>query len=110
MTRTLGTPIVFERREQKKRRSDGDHVEHHLHKAASRTADAMAKGVRRYEKERKRSEKRSDGAVIDMLPNIATGMSATASRLAPVPFDVLRAGWTPSVRRAVRRTVRLSRR
>ncbi len=106
MTRVLGTPIVLERRRKKpkkKRRSDADHVEKYLYRAAARTADAMERGVRRYERAR---EKSGDDRVLEVLPNMARGMSTAAVRLAPVPFDLLRAGWTPSVRRAARRTLR----
>ncbi len=104
MTRVLGTPIVLERRrKKKKRRSDADHVERHLYRAAARTADAMGRGVRRYDRARQKS---GDDRVLEVLPNMARGMSTAAVRMAPVPFDLLRAGWTPSVRRATRRTLR----
>ncbi len=103
VTRILGTPIVLERRrKKKKRRSDGEHVERHLYRAAERTADAMDRGLRRYE----RARRKSDDPVVELLPNMARGMSTAAVRMAPVPFDLLRAGWTPSVRKATRRTVR----
>ncbi len=101
MTRVLGPPILFDRR-RKRRRSDSEHVERHLYRAAERTADAMSRGVRRYDKARKKSR----DPLVELFPNMARGMATTASRMAPVPFDLLRAGWTPSVRRATRRTLR----
>ncbi len=103
MSRVLGTPIVLDRRRRKPRRSDAEHVERHAYRAADRTADAMRRGVRRYENA---AEKSGDDRVLDVFPNMARGMSTAAIRMAPVPFDLLRAGWTPSVRKATRRTLR----
>jgi hypothetical protein len=112
--RVMGTPIVFERAKQgdgdKKRKprwKDADRTERHLYRAAQRSADAAAKGMRRYDRARSKSaRKQRDGALIDLVPNMAKGMTTTARRLVPVPLDMLRAANTPTVRRITRRTVR----
>ena len=56
--RTLGTPIVMERRKGKKKRKprlkDADRIERHLYRAAARTARGADDGVRRYNKARKK--------------------------------------------------------
>ena len=63
--------------------------------------------MRRYRKVRRKSARRErDGPVIDLLPNIASGMPAGSAKLAPEPIDLLRATWPPTMRRMARRTVR----
>lgn len=123
MARVMGTPILLERskssgskntvkkaggsKKRKPRLKDADRIERHLYRAAERSADAADRGVRRYNKARKSSARRErDGAIIDLMPNMARGMAVTAGRLAPVPLDLVRAGMTPSVRRVTRRSVR----
>lgn len=112
MVRELGTPIVLERAKKKSKKKprwrDADTMERNLYKAARRTAEAADKGVRRYEKARKKSAKRRrDGALIDLVPNVAEGMAAGSGKLALVPLDVARAAWPRSARRATRDTVRV---
>ena len=112
MVREMGTPIVLERAKKKSKKSkprwrDADTAERNLYKAARHTADAADKGMRRYEKARKKSAKRErDGALIDLMPNMAKGMAAGSSKLALVPLDMARAAWPRSMRRTTRRTVR----
>ena len=116
VNRVMGTPIVLERvgtggKKKKKRRKprweEGDRFERYTYRATQRTADAFDRGVRRYEKARKKSARRErDGAVIDFIPNVTRGMVVTAGRMAPVPLDMLRAVWPRSMRRTMRRTVR----
>lgn len=110
----MGAPIVLERpksnkssKSRKPRLKDADRFERDMYRAASRMATAADRGVRRYNKERKKSAKRErDGAIIDLMPNLARGMSVSAARSAPVPLDLLRAGFTPTLRRTTRRSVR----
>ena len=114
MARVMGTPIVLQRpkkggasSKRKPRLKDADRIERHLYRAAERTADAADRGLRRYNKSRKSSARRErDGALIDLMPNVARGMAVSAGRVAPVPLDLLRAGMTPSMRRMTRRSVR----
>ncbi len=108
-TRTwvVARPIVIDVPGGPRRTSDAEHVERNLYRAARRTARAAEAGVRRYEKVRRRSARRErDGAVVDLLPNVARGVAATAGRLAPVPVDLARAATPRSVRRITRRSVR----
>ena len=94
------------RKRRKPRLKDADRTERYLYRAAARTVDAADLGLRRYDKARKRSaRRRRDGALTELLPNMAEGMTAAGGRLALVPFDLFRAGWTASARRAARRTV-----
>jgi hypothetical protein len=108
----MGTPIVFERatsssKRKKPRLGELDRAERQFFKAADRSTKAASRGMQSYDKARKKSARRErDGAIIDVIPNIARGGAVTAAKLAPVPLDLLRAGFTPSVRKASRRTVR----
>lgn len=109
--RVMGTPIVLERkgggRKRKPRLKDADRAERHLYRAARRTVDATDRGLRRYDKSRKRSARRErDGALIELVPNVASGMTVTAVRLTPVPLDLLRAGYAGPLRRTTRRSVK----
>ena len=110
--RVMGTPIVLERaksgkKKPKPRWKEADRFERYTYRATRRTADAFDRGVRRYEKARKKSARRErDGAIIDWVPNVTRGMVVTAGRMAPVPLDMLRAVWPRSMRRTMRRTVR----
>ena len=110
--RVMGTPIVLERRKkggkkQKPRLKEADRAERYFYKATKRTVDAADRGLRRYDKARRKSAKRErDGALIDVVPNVARGMTVAAGRMAPVPLDLLRASWPRSMRRTTRRTVR----
>ena len=112
MVREMGTPIVLERAKKKSKKNkprwrDADTMERNLYKAARRTADAADKGMRRYEKARKKSAKRErDGALIDLWPNTVKGMAAGGGKMALVPLDMMRAAWPRSARRATRQTVR----
>ena len=110
--RVMGRPIIYEwatasKKAKKPRLRELDRAERQTFRAVDRSTKAMTKGVQRYEKARKKSAKRErDGALIDFVPNLARGGAVTAAKLAPVPLDLMRAGFTPSVRRATRRSVR----
>lgn len=111
--RVMGRPIILERvepesKKRKKNRLQGlNRMEREIYRASDRTAKAATRGVQRYEKGRKKSAKRErDGAIIDLMPNLARGGAVSAARMAPVPFDMVRAGFSPTVRRATRRSVR----
>lgn len=112
-SRVMGTPIVWERstnkgkKRSKPRLKDADRAERSLYRAARRTADAAQSGIHRYDKARKKSDRRErDGAIIDVIPNSARGMVAAAGRLTPIPLDVMRAASPKSIRRVSRGTLR----
>ena len=95
------------KKRDKPRLKDADRAERNLYRAARRTADAAQTGLRRYDKARKKLDRRErDGAIIDMIPNSTRGMVAAAGRLTPIPLDVMRAASPRSIRRVSRRTVR----
>jgi hypothetical protein len=110
----MGPPIVLERskkgRGKKKRKpriKELDRAERYLYRATKRTVGAADKGLRTYDKARRRSARRyRDGAVIELVPNVTRGMVVGAGRMAPVPLDLVRAAWPRSVRRSTRRSVR----
>ena len=110
-TRVLAEPIVFERskksgskKNRKPRMKDADKTQRYLYKVARRTVGAADRGLSRYDKARRSSaRRRRDGAIIEIVPNIAQGMAAGSKRLAPLPLDLARAG---SARQITRRSVR----
>ena len=107
----LDTPIVFERRSKSKKRSvtlrDASETERHLSRAAHRTVRAADKGLRTYRKQRKQSAARQeDGALVDFIPNTLKGSAVMLRELSLVPLDLLRAAYSPQVRRITRRTIR----
>ncbi len=112
-TRVLAEPIVFERskksgskKNRKPRMKDADKTQRYLYKAARRTVGAAERGLSRYDKARRSSaRRRRDGAIIEIVPNIAHGMAAGSKRLAPLPLDLARAGLA---RQMTRRSVRAS--
>ncbi len=112
----MGTPIVFEwanrggkRKKSKPRSTEADRAQRFMYRASRRTVDAAATGLQSYDKARRLSQRRDrDGAVVELLPNMARGMSAGASRLAPVPLDLMRATWSKSTRETVRRSLRVA--
>jgi hypothetical protein len=105
-------PIVFERRKKKKgaaARRDARQSERYLLKAMERSIRAADKGVAKYRKERKKSRRKSrDEVVISMVPNLIKGSSSALKALSLVPYDLLRATYTRSTRRAIRSTFRSS--
>lgn len=106
----LDAPIVFERRARKKRSPtsrDAQEIERHLSRAAHRTVRAADKGLTTYRKARKKSAaKQRDGALVDFVPNALRGSAAAMRELSIVPFDLMRAAYTPQVRRMTRRSIR----
>ncbi len=108
----LGPPVLIEltgtkSAKRKPRLDDADQMERNLYRASRRTAKAADKGLRRYDKSRRKSARRErDGAVIDLMPNMAKGMAASAGTLAALPIDLMRAGSPRSVRRIARRSTR----
>ena len=111
----INTPIVFERGGADEKDEDKISVtvldweesEAHLLKAMDRTVQATNKSLRTYRKARKKSLKQSeDGAIVDFVPNVAEGTAVFLQYITLVPLDVMRAAYTPPVRKLVRRSVR----
>ena len=110
-SRVMVQPIVLERtkksnkkKSSKSRMRDADRAERHLYIAAQRTVSATEKGLRRYKKDRRASARRErDGAIIEFIPNVASGMVVGATHLAPLPLDFIRA---MPVRRMTRSSLR----
>jgi hypothetical protein len=100
-TQSAGPPIVVnvrKKRNKKKKRefSRGlqsiQETEVGLTRAANRLADAVADGLREYRRSRDRSSKRkSDGIVVDYVPNVARGLSETIRVASLIPYDLAQA-------------------
>ncbi len=111
----LGTPIVFERPKKKKKKKgrkskslrDVHAIERHLSKAMHRTARAADEGMATYRKASKKSARKSkDGAIVSFLPNVVEGGTAVIQKMAVIPLDLVRAGYTKQGRRLVHRSIR----
>lgn len=111
----INKPIVFERGGTDDKDEDKisvtvldwEEAETHLLKAMDRTVQATNKGLRTYRKARKKSLKQSeDGAIVDFVPNVAESTAVFLQGIALVPLDVMRAAYTPPVRKLVRRSVK----
>ena len=110
-SRVMAQPIVLERTKKsnkKKNRTsrmkDADRAERHLYIAAQSSVSATEKGLRRYNKDRRDSARRErDGAIIEFMPNVASGMVVGARHLAPLPLDFIRA---MPIRRMTRSSLR----
>ncbi len=99
---------LIERKKKKPRRKvsrelrDVEQMEHHLGRAAQRTARAMAEGLDTYRRRSRRSAKRRrDGALRDLPRNAAAGMAETLRGVSRVPVDLAQAADTPTVRRVL---------
>ncbi|MCA9982266.1 MAG: hypothetical protein KDD89_15585 [Anaerolineales bacterium] len=83
------------------------HVETHLTRALRRTIRASDKGMRRYVALRETSAAREkDGVVVDFVPNVVESTAVVMRHFTLVPIDVLRASYTPSMRRLLRTALR----
>ena len=109
----LGKPIVFERSKKKKKKKrsstlrDIAVMERYMSRAMHRSIRAMDNGLATYRKESKKSARRSkDGAIVNFVPNVIKGGTAVIQEAALIPLDLMRATYTPTGKRLVRRTIR----
>jgi hypothetical protein len=100
-------------KKKKKKRKDSrglrevQTVERDLAKASRRVARAVASGIGTYyQRDKKSSRKKRDGAIKDALKNWAKGLGKTARRSSGVPYDIAKAFDTKTFRRNLRATVR----
>jgi len=105
-------PIVIEReRGRAKRRysrgtQDFQIIERRLVKSARRLTVAIQKGIDTYLTERDRSaDRKRDGALVDLIPNVGEGISIALRKASPVVSDLSRAFYTRRTRRVVKRKV-----
>ncbi len=83
-------------------------AERRASKAANRLASSVASGIATYRKRRDQSAgKRRDGALIDVVPNLARGLGKSIRKASLVPYDLAKTFNTKSRRRRLRRFVRL---
>lgn len=81
--------------------------ERKLAKASRRVARAVASGVSTYyERDKRSSRKKRDGAIRDALENWAKGLGKTMRRSSSAPYDIAKAFNTKTIRRNVRTAVR----
>jgi len=113
ITYKFSEPIVIDRRKKRKKKKktsfsvDLQQSERHLTRGMLRTLRATEEGVVRYRKASKKSaKKKNDGMIVDLLPNMVEGTVVTASGLALLPLDLMRAVYTPQTRRLMRRSIR----
>jgi hypothetical protein len=106
----MNPPVVVEVRRDNREKSrfpDAHRVEKRLYRSAQRFAEATDVAIRRYNKARRASARReSDGAVLDLIPNMTRSVIDGSRRLTLVPVDLLRAGSTDSMRKLTRRSLR----
>jgi transketolase len=110
-----GKPIVLNYKPKKKKQKryskglgDFQQVEGRLSRINRRVAKAMAEGASTYEKERKKSAgKKKDGAIRDLVPNLAEALSASLRETSSVPADVAAAVNTKGTRRLLRNQLRM---
>jgi hypothetical protein len=82
-------------------------AERGVSKAGRRVARAMADGFSTYyDRDRKSSRKKRDGAIRDAVKNWAKGLGKAARKSSNAPYDVAKAFDTKTVRRNVRNVVR----
>lgn len=105
-------PRVYKKKKKKKKKTsrglrDVQRAERRLSKSTDRVAKAVRKGTRTYRKRRNKSaRKRRDGALTDMVINVAEGTSDALASASPILVDITKAFNTKRMRREVRRQVR----
>jgi hypothetical protein len=101
------------KKQKKKRKYSRDlkefqQVERGLAKANRRVARAIASGFNEYyQLDNRSSHKKRDGAIRDALKNWSKSLGKVVRKSSNAPYDVVNAFDTKTIRRTVRRTVRL---
>ncbi len=105
----LAGPVVVDRRKKKKApRALGDiaHTESHLAQAVRHTIKAADAGLAVYTKAQRKSRRKNGKRYIyDIIPNTVDGSAVMMRKLTVVPIDLMRAGYSPTTRKVVRRSL-----
>jgi len=82
-------------------------VERRLSRGGRKLAQALADGMKKYQKQRNKSAKdRKDGAILDFVDNLGAGFAEAQRQAAPASEDIITAFSTKRTRKQFRRAVR----
>jgi hypothetical protein len=83
-------------------------IENRANKAVHRVTKAVNRGVKTYQDQRDRSERRRrDGAIVDWYENASIGIAEAVANSSPILTDFARACNTRARRKQIRRFVRI---
>jgi hypothetical protein len=114
---TFDKPIVLQYKPKKGKKKgyskgfrDLQRTEARLAKISAKAARAVAKGAETYLEARSKSaSKKRDGAIRDLLPNLAEGLSESLRQSSSIPVDAVEAMNTKTSRQIMRNQMRMAR-